>query len=431
MKFTNAQNNTGLMYNLYQATALCATPIVAAGLLATKRGRRRYGERLGDWGRIPSVGWWMHGASVGEVQGLLPLIRKVRAQTASDRILLSATSPTGLDRGAPHVDVTRLLPLDVSFLVRRALKGVTFDRFVLSETELWPTLLRHVGNQGVPCHIVNGRVSDYTIRWYRVFSNLFGPLARRFTSVCVPDEEQRSRFMELGVASERIHVTGHTKHDISPAYGGESARREARQSLFPGIEEKTPIVALGSIRSGEEGPWFAALEKVWRSGGDCKVVVAPRHAERFGYFWDAIQKLPVSGVQWSSIESSRNRAYDVVLLNTMGQLEHAYAACDLAFVGATLVNIGGHNPLEPAMYGCPIIVGPHISVIRGIVDELTRAEGILQVSTDQEIYDILMKVCSGDGHLEQLGRRAHQVWRSHQGASERVLSIVSQSEESQ
>lgn len=423
------RTTTGPLTKLYSLALSCLAPVIAVVLLVFPRGRRRYSERFGDWDSIAPISWWFHGASVGEVQGLLPLIDVVRSQTTGERLLLTATSPTGLERGASAVDFTRLLPLDAPYLVRRAMRGVTFDRFVVSETELWPVLLREVLSRGAPCHIVNGRISDYTYFWYRALRGLVSPLLSQFTSVSVPDETQRLRFVELGVAPERVHVTGHTKYDRSPRFEGAEYRLRARRRLFGPIEDSTPLVVLGSIRPGEEQFWFEPLRRLWEAGRSCRVVVAPRHAERFEYFWDAIQSLPVGSARFSVGTMPEFRSCDVLLLDTMGDLEQAYAAADLAFIGATLVNIGGHNPFEPAMYGVPVVVGPHTAVIRELVMELSGSEAIIRVQSEAEIETILNQLCSGSAALRALGLRGKDVWQTHQGSARRVVDVIMTSEE--
>jgi len=421
--------HTGPLAKAYRFAATCAIPFVAAGLLASPRGRRRYSERFGDWGLLAPIGWWLHGASVGEVQGLIPLIRQIHASGIKDRILLTATSPTGLERGKDLVQETRLLPLDAPYLVARALRNVAFDRFIISETELWPELIRQVLALGSPCHIINGRVSDYTVKRYLGLRGLFAPLLARFVSVSVPDEEQRARFAELGVDVARIHVTGHTKYDTEPKYDGEELRHEMRRAFFPACPIDTPIITLGSVRPGEEGYWFEAFKRIWSEGQRCKVIVAPRHSERFGYFWEEVRKLPVGCVRRSDGPIMTGRDHDLLLLDTMGELEMAYAAADLAFVGATLVNIGGHNPLEPAMYGAPVVVGPHHSVIREVVAEMRARGGICEVANDQDTYAILRRLCSGDDRLKEIGQAGRSVWEYHRGSSARVYGVVSESEE--
>jgi 3-deoxy-D-manno-octulosonic-acid transferase len=423
MRSPSVRIHTGLLHNCYSVGVNLLLPLVCVGLVCSRRGRRRFGERFGSWGAIPAVDWWLHGASVGEVQGLVPLMERLKQEQRA--ILLTATSPTGLERGSALANATRLVPIDSPVLVGRAFGKVSFERFVVTETELWPNLLRRALESGKPCHIINGRISNYTARRYGRVAALVGPLLARFRSISVPDEQQRARFVQLGVDPSRIHVTGHTKYDTRPRFVGEEARREARQAFFPGIAQSTPILTLGSIRNGEEEFWFGAIERIWREGHALNVIVAPRHAERFEYFWNATATLSGERARWSK---GVRTAHQVLLLDAMGVLERAYAASDCAFVGATMVNIGGHNPFEPAMYGVPIAVGEYTSVIAEPVSQLLSHDAISRLRNQDEVYQLLKKLCTEPDSLRAAGARARQVWASHQGAVERVLRVIKESE---
>lgn len=424
--------NIGLIHRLYGAAISAALPLVAVGLLASARGRRRLGERFGEWGDVGSVAWWLHGASVGEVQGLLPFIEQIRADHSGARLLLTATSPTGLERGASRVDLTRLLPIDAPLLVKRAVARVNYDRVVISETELWPTLLLELLRSGKPIHIINGRISDYTFSWYRRLSCVFLPLLQRCSSISVPDSEQYHRFLSLGVAASQLHITGHTKYDTAPRYGSErdseSARKDLRQRFFPGIANDAPILVLGSIREGEEQVWFQALKRIWEAESNLHVILAPRHAERFGFFWEQLQGLGQRVARWSAGVDEQQKGHNVLLLDTMGLLEQAYAASDLAFIGATLVDIGGHNPLEPAMYSVPVVVGPYISVIREPVSRMRERGGIVEVLNSSDLYNLLCQLKSNRASLRQIGQAGFSVYSEYRGAAARVLAVIRESE---
>lgn len=428
MNLPNERIATGLLHKLYGAATTAALPLATVGLLVSARGRRRLGERFGDWGSVGGCEWWLHGASVGEVQGLVPFIRRIRAESADSRIFLTATSPTGLERAGDLVHQARLLPLDAPVLVRRALARVECARFVVSETELWPSLLTEVQRRGIPCHMINARISDYTRRWYQLLSPVFSPILRRFTSISVPDEEQRERFVSLGVDSGNVHVTGHTKYDAQPKFLAQGAREKARDLFFPGIDGNTPLIVLGSLREGEERFWFPALRRACEAGMSFRVIVAPRHAERFDFFWREIASLNQSAVRWSAGDMPASQVHEVVLLDTMGMLEQAYAAADLAFVGATLVDIGGHNPFEPAMYRVPVVVGPYTSVIRQPVSLMRDRGGILDVSSERDIFEVLSRLAAGAARLREAGERAFGVYAEHAGASVRVHEIIRSSE---
>lgn len=428
MTSQDAQIRIGLIHRAYSAVVTLALPLIALGLLCSPRGRRRFPERFGFWPHVDDIDWWFHGASVGEVQGLLPLIKTIRDKEQSTRMFLSASSPTGLERGASSVEQCSLLPLDAPVLVDRALRTVSFKRFVLSETELWPNAIHTILGRGVPCHIVNGRISDYTLEWYKRLRSVFGPLLRGFCTISVPDEEQRDRFIALGASPGSVYVTGHTKYDTNPKFANEGARQELREELFPGIKESEPLVTLGSIREGEEGIWFEALARLWQAGSSVRVIVAPRHAERYEYFASAMSLFSDGFTRWTSRQAVRTSSPKALLLDSMGVLENAYAASDLAFVGATLVDIGGHNPFEPAMYGVPIVVGPYTSVIREPISQLRAQNAVAEISTVEEVSNLLVRLSRNDRQLIDAGKKAYQVWSTHRGSAVRALEVVRQGE---
>jgi 3-deoxy-D-manno-octulosonic-acid transferase len=185
---------------------------------------------------------------------------------------------------------------------------------------------------------------------------------------------------------------------------------------------------LGSLRNGEEQVWFPALKSAWDSGLKFKVIIAPRHAERFDYFWGEVASLGRSAARWSSGISSELGEHDVLLLDTFGVLEEAYAGGDLAFVGATLVDIGGHNPFEPAMYRVPVVVGPYSSVIREPVSLMRERGGIIEVQDSSELLALLKRVCAGEPELHRVGQAGYAVFASQRGASGRALEVIRHSE---
>lgn len=412
---------TGMLTNAYRLFMTGATPLIAVGLACSARGRRRYAERFGSWEEAPATRWWMHGASVGEVQGLLPLISAIKATDPQGKILLTSTSPTGLDRAGESVDYRRLLPIDTGVCIRRALSVVRPELFVLAETELWPNFLSELVARDVPIHVVNGRVSDYTFAWYKRLASVFHPILSQARSVCVADPVQRERFLELGVRHEVIHVTGHTKYDTEPKVNSEDARRAARGQFFPGESEASPVLVLGSLRPGEETPWLAAISDSLAEGKGLKVVLAPRHMEKVGYF---VEKVRESGIPWRLWSDAAAASRDLVILDTMGRLEDAYAIASLAFIGGTLVDIGGHNPLEAAMYGVPVVVGPYTSVIRDVVEQMRRCDGRIEIAPSTDLKPLIKRLVDRDPTLREIGVRGREVWCTHRGAVARVLKVL-------
>jgi 3-deoxy-D-manno-octulosonic-acid transferase len=425
MESQRKQTDIGMLHKVYRVATCLAIPGVALGLLTSKRGRARYGERFGRWSIVEGTPWWFHGASVGEVQGLIPLLKRMREELPTERILLTGTSVTGLERGAPLVDDTRLIPLDSHPLVARALKNVSPARFIISETELWPELISQVQSSGVPVSIVNGRISDYTFAWYRRLRSLFGALIEGCATICVPDTEQEARFLSMGARPSSVLVTGHTKYDSEPRCGAGDQREALRQRFFPGVDARTAVLVLGSLRPQEESWWLDACQRVWGAGGYLRVILVPRHLERVEHFTHELERRKIPFEQWSNRARSAPEAQPrVLVLDTMGLLEEAYAAGDLAFIGATLVDIGGHNPLEPAMYGVPVCVGPYTSVIRTIVDEMEAAGGVIRVSSAADISTLVDRLVRRDDTLKLAGEAGKRVWARHRGAAKRVFDRI-------
>lgn len=428
MNLPSKQMSIGLLHRMYAVVVTALMPVVASGLMMSQRGRRRLRERFGLWGHLGDIDWWLHGASVGEVQGVIPLIKTLRNSGMQARLLLTATSPTGLDRGAPLVDETRLLPIDSPVLVRNALARFQCKRLVISETELWPCLLKEAHDAQIPVHLINARISDYTYQWYRHTAALFRPLILRCASISVADTEQLEKFVSLGVPSAKVHVTGHTKYDIEPRYPTQQARDCARQDFFPGITHDTPLLVLGSLREGEDRVWFSAIKRARGLGLSLRVIVAPRHAERFSPFFARLQTLGVQVARWSQGVKGLQSGHEVLLLDTMGVLEQAYAASDMAFVGATLVDIGGHNPLEPAMYRVPVVVGPYTSVIKELVSEMRTRRGIVEIVTEDDALNVLLQLSTNRNDLHRIGQAGYEVYATHRGAVSRVQAVIQASE---
>lgn len=424
MTSMNEQIGTGMLHRAYALATTVAAPLIAAGLLIFKRGRTRFRERLGSWGAISGTPWWFHGASVGEVQGLSSILRLLKQDKPSEQVLLTCTSPTGIERGVGLADFTRLIPIDAPCLVRRALRAVNPKQFVIAETELWPELMRQALLRKIPISIVNGRISDYTESWYFRLHSLFWPLVSQCRLICVPDQQQRERFVSLGAAPERVHVTGHTKYDTTPKFAAHDARQSCRAALFSGLSDRSRILVLGSLRPGEESYWFDACAAAWTAGQDLRLVVVPRHQEKFSFFAARLADYAIDFCRKSQLAAGEPATGKALLVDTMGELEGCYAAADLAFIGATLVDVGGHNPLEPAMYGVPVVVGPYISVIRGIVEELRGTQGVVEVSTSEQVSNVIARLFSSSDDLVQVGAQGKLVWQRHLGSAQRVLRLL-------
>ncbi len=403
----------------YSGAGLVAPFLFLPKLLSSKRGRSRILERFGTW-KVPDGAYtWFHGASMGEVRGLLPLMKKRKAERPDEKLLLTATSVTGLDAGAQFADASALLPFDSPFWINRALKGLDIRQLVIAETELWPSVISILARKGVPARMVNARMSKYSFPRYRRFRFFFEPLLSKLALILCSDSISASRFLDVGAPEEKVEAAGNTKYDSSPSVKSEEEKRELQTALFSDV---SPIFVAGSLRPSEEDVIFPALASLHSQGARFNVIVAPRHQEKFDFFADRLKAYDLPFRRWSEKESwqAQDREKPFLLLDTFGMLEKCYSIARLAFIGASLVDIGGHNPLEASAYGTPVMMGPHTGNVEEVCESMLMNEALYSVETERDVEHIAGKMLSDPEALKAAGARGKSIWEAHQGTVERV-----------
>ena len=404
---------------LYDIATGFLSPLVGLGMLGSERGRIKIAERFGSWSlqeSRPII--WFHGASLGEVRGMLSVMERFRSEYTNHAILLTSTSATGLDVGKPCSDHQYLLPFDCSLWLGCALDGCCIDAFVLTETELWPSLLRYLKKRSIPSFLINARISDMTVDSYRRLRFLFGPLLEVFSLILAGTEESRSRFADIGVQSSRLKVMGNSKYD-GVAVVSESEQHEFCERID--FDKESYTLCLGSIRDGEEEFWLDPIKQLLSDFENVQIIVAPRHKEKFSYFADWLSKHSIPFKRWTDESKSSEQ---VLLLDTYGKLLQAYAVSHRAFIGATMVDIGGHNPFEAVAQSCPIVVGPHIQNIKSEIADLRIVEGAPLVRNSAEIITVLERDIANRESASEEGKRSAEVWRTHQGSTVRILEEI-------
>ncbi len=383
--------------------------------LLKERGRVRLWERFGLWGSIAPEVVWFHGASVGEVQALLPLIRKWKEQFPEHKVLLTSTSATGLNCAKEDVHYRRLLPFDSYPWLWLALRGVTVHRLIFGETEVWPALLSLLANRGVPLHLVNGVMTEKTYKTYSKVRFFLSSLFSSFSSLSASDEQSLSRFRKLGVSRERSFYAGNIKYDRPRGIASKEDGEKKAKSFF---HEHREVVVLGSVHPEEFELLLSGLKEYLDR---LSFIVAPRHSEKFDHFASRLQE---EGVSFTRRSEGISSPHSVVLLDTLGELESVYSFSSLAFVGGTLVPLGGHNPLEPASYGVPIIVGPHQHKIIHLIEGLKEERALCEIQTTADFKHVLQKYLESPDEFAEFGKKAHKVWKDNQGACERVVHTI-------
>ncbi len=418
------------MYWLYSA-------LLAAGLVlslpywlleSARHGKYRTGlaERLGKVPRRLSydphlLTIWVHAVSVGEVIAITGLVFELRGRFPQHRIVVSTTTATGqkIARERFGEDSVFYFPLDLPFAIRPYLRQLRPELIVLAETEFWPNFLRLVHLSGAKIAVVNARISDRSFPGYKRFRGIITRILQDIDLFLAQADEDSRRLQDIGAPPERIEVTGNLKFDApipSPPPIVDNLRL-----AFEGAHTG-PVLVCGSTMDGEESLLLRAFEPILVSHPRAVMILAPRHPERFIEVAELLRKLNVRfwrRSEWKGEPISGG----VLLLDSIGELAALYSLAGLAFVGGSLVPKGGHNIIEPAQYGVPIVVGNHTENFRDIVG-LFQSRNAIRVVGPAELPLVVMELLSNDAERVALGRRATETLRSQMGATQRTVEAL-------
>jgi 3-deoxy-D-manno-octulosonic-acid transferase len=379
--------------------------------LLKRMGRREFITRLGIVPPRLREPIWVHAASVGEVNAVKPFLAVLREQYPGHPLLITVMTPAGLETARqiqPPIE-SAILPMDLAYLIRRWFIRIRPRALILMETELWPNLLRIAGESAVPIAMVSARLSERSLRRFSALGWFWKPLFSSIIAVGAQSEADAARFRKLGFRD--VRCTGNLKFDLSlPSFDRETIRREW------GLAPNDFVVTLGSSRPGEEDMLADACRKLAGRIPNLRWIVAPRHLNRL----DEV-KLAFSGLSWRDAEQPGSG--DVLLITRMGQLARAYAMSDLAVVGGSFADFGGHNPLEPAFYGLPILMGPHYRSCRDSVTALQAHEAIRIESADS-FSNAVMRLYEHPEIREQMSASAKKTLQDNAGAIIKSLLLT-------
>ncbi len=419
------------MWFLYQL-AMAAGLGVAAPVLLARRGRHYLETLPARLGRLPEARGvrplWLHAASVGEAAVAATL---APALPADLDLLVTTVTPTGqaaakkhfmpLATGGRSVVVT-YLPFDLGPLVSGFLDRYSPRALVLLESELWPLVLRSCGRRGIPVAVVNARVSDRSfVRMRRAGRlcrrTLLDPVSR-FGAQSPQDED---RLRRLGASGQAVSLTGNLKFDTpepAPAAGLEQTLRR--------LAAGRPILVVGSTMSGEEGIVLDAFERLER---EAMLVLAPRHPERFDEVWREVEQRSLPALRRSRVQSPAMgeppaAPVRVVLLDSLGELASIYRLASAAFIGGSLVPTGGHNPIEAARFGVPVIVGPSMENFRRMADDFEAAGALTVVRDGEALASSWRRLLERPGEAAEQGRRGLEIVDRNRGAVKRSVELL-------
>jgi 3-deoxy-D-manno-octulosonic-acid transferase len=422
---------TLFFYNVALFLALVAgSPWWLWRMARTQKYREGLRERLGrvpvrvnagsvDAGR-PVL--WLHAVSVGEVLAVAQLVKTLDAVLTDYSVVVSTTTRTGQALARERFGAKRVFycPLDLLWAVRAYLNRLKPSMLILAETEFWPNLLTGCFRRGIPVVVVNARISNRSWPRYRMLRKLWKPIVGQLSRVLAQSAVDAERIQAIGCRPERVSVAGNLKFDVRAAEEGEVTKILRAQGT--GLR----FVVAGSTLEDEEAALIDAWPQLLFADAQLAMVLAPRHPERFAAVASLLEKSGIAWIrrsQWSANPPRPLRAGTIVLLDTIGELASVYSLASVAFVGGSLVAAGGHNPLEPAQFGVPIVMGPHYANFVSITDAL-RKENALRIATKGQLAAALTELLLERVAAEAMGARAKEVFDRQAGATERSVEAI-------
>lgn len=418
-------------YNLAMLVALViSAPWWLWKMATTHKYRDGFAEKLGNTARVKKILasapgrpiLWLHAVSVGEVLAVSRLVAELESAFPKLRVLISTTTRTGQDLARQRFGEDRVFycPLDLPWAASAYLDAVNPKMLVLAETEFWPNLLSGCFRRRIPVAVVNARISDRSWPRYHRLRWLWRPFLSRISRVLAQTETDADRLRAIGCTPDCVCVAGNLKFDVRAASESEATR------LLKAAGPHLCFVVAGSTLEGEESALLQAWPQILSAEPDSVLVIAPRHPERFAKVESWLRQ---SGFQWtkrsdwhSHPPASISRG-ELVLLDSIGELASIYSLATIAFVGGSLVNAGGHNPLEPAQFGVPIVMGPSYENFRTITEDLLAGHGLV-IASENELASKMTELLTDWALIEYMGSCAREVFQRQAGATARCVEAI-------
>jgi 3-deoxy-D-manno-octulosonic-acid transferase len=414
------------MYIIYNLFLILATvllfPVILFKLLTVPKYRGGITQKLGRLrkgvlkvlqGARPI---WVHAVSVGEVMAAHPLLRELKKKYPKQKLILSTVTVTGYytaRRRVPEADAVFFFPFDYPWVVRRVIRGINPLVVLIAETELWPNFFRELKKAGIPSALINGRISDKSYKNYVFFQKFFSLVFSSMDLFCMQSEADAQRIREIGANPEKVIVTGNLKFD---------QKIPATHATPVTIPSSKKVITAGSTHRGEEGVLLEVFKQLRVKYPELLLILAPRHPERFD---EVAGLINTAGYECQRRTRLKGPIKDVLLLDTIGELRDFYALCDIAFVGGSLVKVGGHNLLEPAAMKKPVVFSRYMFNFKEISEALISAGGGSMVRDKGELLFELDKLLADKELAKRMGEQAFRVIEMNSGAARKTIDAVS------
>lgn len=369
---------------------------------------------------------WIHGASVGEIVATSPLVKQIRKEMPDRPILVSAFTVGGYNMAKqiiPEADAIIYFPLDLPFVAESMVKKIHPGVFMPVETELWPNFLRAIRERHIPVMMVNGRISEKSVKNYRYLYGIWDDMLNTVTRFCMQSSIDADYITHLGADRSKVFVTGNTKFDQT--YAEVTPEDLARYHEELGLGDDYPLIVAGSTHPGEEKVLLDSFKSIRAVYPHARLLIAPRKIARA----QEIAKLAHSygyevGFRSKMLETSERPAYPVIVLDTIGELGRIYAVGHVVFVGGSFSNTGGHNVLEPAAHAKPILVGPSMQNFKDSYSLLSKVKACKMVANTEELTAEFLDILGNDERRQAMGQASMQVIQENRGADVRSINYL-------
>ncbi|MCR4337257.1 MAG: 3-deoxy-D-manno-octulosonic acid transferase [Candidatus Omnitrophica bacterium] len=363
---------------------------------------------------------WIHAVSVGEILAVLGLLKRLKERFPEHRLVLTTVTLTGYQlakTNCPSDILVIFAPLDLSWVVKKFIRMINPVIYISAETEIWPNLFRALSHAHVPLVIVNGRISDKAFERYAWIRPFLKSILSAVHVFCMQSDTDASRIIALGADFSKVKVVGNIKFDevseIHPIRPGDL-----------GLSASDMLWIAGSTHPGEEDivlNTFKALKLQWRN---IHLVLAPRHIDRVADVQSMVKEHGLQPINFSQLDGSAVSSHHVIVVDTIGHLRALYSAATIVFVGKSLTGWGGQNIIEPAIYGKPILVGPHMENFRNVLKIFEENQAIVKINNRRELLHSMERLLKNSKERESLGQRARQVVQKYQGATQKTQDVI-------
>jgi 3-deoxy-D-manno-octulosonic-acid transferase len=375
---------------------------------------------------------WLHAASVGEVKALSTIVPSLKQINPEYSLVVSVVTTSGkkeaeriLSAGSigKEVEFVFHAPMDLKRFVKKALASLNPCALIIVETELWPNLIKEAKKRNCGVALINGRISGESLSKYLLLKSLFSETLSYVDLFCMQSEEDAERIKKLGAEPDKIKILGNLKFDRMMTQISKIDKNVLKKRLS--IPSDLKVMVGGSIRGGEDEILVRVFKRLKRDGDDLLFVFAPRHLDRLKKIEKMLSHQQLDFVRRSELDKEKPlKNQRIILLDTMGELAGIYALADVAFVGGSLVPIGGHNLLEPSIYGVPVIFGPYVDHFKTAADLLIQCGGGIKIKNEEELYTKTLDLLKDEDKRKRMGKAAQEAIKKQSGASQQTAHLI-------